>query len=80
MNVAQLKLRLVDYDDTDQLPLLAIVPDLPYLVAALEEWQAIQEMHGHTSIRRSTASSLTPGSACSQSQRRCGEEWVSLER
>lgn len=46
MTVAQLKFRIAGYEDTDQLPLAAIIPDLPYLVAALEEWRDAQERHG----------------------------------
>jgi hypothetical protein len=46
MTVQELRIALTDYEDEDKVPLDVVLPDLSYLVDALEQWQGIAEVFG----------------------------------
>jgi hypothetical protein len=46
MTVQELRIALAEYGDEEKVPLDVVVPDLSYLVDALEQWQGIAEIFG----------------------------------
>jgi hypothetical protein len=46
MTVQELRIALAEYGDHEKVPLDVILPDLTYLVDALEQWQGIAEVFG----------------------------------
>lgn len=46
MTVEELREALMDYDDDEAVPLSAVVPDLSYVVSALEQYLEIGDLFG----------------------------------
>jgi hypothetical protein len=46
MTVQELRIALTEYGDEEKVPLDVVLPDLTYLVDALEQWKDIAEIFG----------------------------------